>query len=184
MAVIADAELFGLLEKHGRAIIVSRFQEPVARIIMMRAEAAMLRELQGNLFESDLQRRVDFGHTFSVAMETDSSYSLSHGFAVALDMLISTSLAVRRGLCPRSLLDRMVTLYQHVELPLSQRTCSAERLHESLESVRKHRGGALNLVVPCDLGRTLFIQDVSKVELAETLGALADAHAQDDRPRL
>jgi 3-dehydroquinate synthase len=182
MAVVADAELFSLLEQHGGALTASRFQDPAAHGIMMKAEAAMLHELEDNLFETDLQRRVDFGHTFSVALETDSSYSLSHGFAVGLDMLISTCLAVGRGVCARSLLERLVTLYHCVGLPLSQHICSAERLHESLESVRKHRGGALNLVVPCEVGRTLFIQDVSRGELTDALGVLAEARAPDDRP--
>ena len=173
MAVIVDPDLFALVEEHGRSLLASRFQDPAAHIIMMRAEASMLRELQENLFETNLQRRVDFGHTFSVVLETDSAYTLSHGFAVGLDMLISTSIAVGRGLCTRSLLDRMLALYHQVELPVSQPICSAARLHESLASVRKHRGGALNLVVPRDLGSTLFIQDVSRDELEDAIDAIA-----------
>jgi 2-epi-5-epi-valiolone synthase len=186
MAVIADPILFGLVEQFGRVLLASRFQQPsaAALAIMMRAEASMLRELEGNLFETNLLRPVDFGHTFSVALETDSSYALLHGHAVGLDMLISTCLAVRRALCSETVLERMLAIYRQVELPLSQRICSAQRLHESLASVRKHRGGALNLVAPTDIGRPIFLQDVSIDELKDTLDFLADAQLRHDRSGL
>jgi len=183
MAMIADPVLFGLVEQHGAELIARRFQEPAAaaRAIMMRAEVAMLRELKGNLFETTLQRSVDYGHTFSVVLETDGAYALPHGHAVGLDMLISTCLAASRGLCPTTVLERLLAVYGQVGLPLSQEICSADRLIESLESVRKHRGGALNLVVPREIGRPMYLQEVGRDELQEALDTLAYAQMNHDR---
>ncbi len=177
MAMLADPLLFGLVEEFGKQLLATRFQEPraAADAIMMRAEAAMLHELEADLFESNLQRFVDYGHTFSVVLETDSAYTLPHGHAVGLDMLISTSLAVRRGLCSELVLERLLVLFNEVGLPVSQNICSAERLHKSLTLVRRHRGGALNLVVPKNIGHCVFLQDVSKEELTHALEILAAA---------
>lgn len=186
MAMIADPVLFTLIEQHGAELVARRFQEPAAaaRAVMMRAEVAMLHELQGNLFETSLQRSVDYGHTFSVALETDGAYGLPHGHAVGLDMLISTCVAVSRGLCPPTVLARMVTVYAQVGLPLSQEICSADRLVESLASVRQHRGGALNLVVPKEIGQPMYLQEVGRDELQNALDTLASAQTQHDRSRI
>ncbi len=180
MAVIADSLLFDLIESSAAGLMASKFQHPAAaaRSIMMRAEASMLRELKDNLFETDLKRAVDFGHSFSVAIETDSHYAIPHGHAVGLDMLISTCIAVARELCPRAVLDRLLAIFRTVDLPLSQAVCSAERLHDSLGSVRAHRGGHLNLVIPEDIGRPVFVQEVSVEELADALAFLAAADAR------
>jgi 3-dehydroquinate synthetase len=186
MAMIADPVLFTLIELHGAELVACCFQEPAAaaRAIMMRAEAAMLRELKGNLFETTLQRSVDYGHTFSVVLETDSDYALPHGHAVGLDMLISTCVAVGRGLCPENVLERMLSVYEQVGLPVSQNICSAERLLESLNSVRRHRDGALNLVVPQAIGRPMYLQEIAQEELRDALHALADAQMTHDRSGL
>ena len=53
----------------------------------------MLEELQPNLFEEDLARKVDFGHTFSYGLETRHEAHLLHGEAVLLDILLSTVIA-------------------------------------------------------------------------------------------
>ena len=38
--------------------------------ILQRAISSMLEELEPNLFEENLARKVDFGHTFSYGLET------------------------------------------------------------------------------------------------------------------
>lgn len=179
MAVISDPVLFELVETYGSELLDSRFQSPasVAQSIMWRAEASMLRELKGNLFETTLQRLVDFGHTFSVAMEIDSGYQLPHGLAVGLDMLISTVIAVNRKICPKSVLERMLAIFKAVKLPLSQQICGAEELHASLAAIRSHRGGDLNLVIPRNIGQPVFVQEISMDELTRALSFLAEVES-------
>ena len=58
----------------------------------------MIEELQPNLFEEDLARKVDFGHTFSYGLETHFEDALLHGEAVLLDIVISTMIAKARNL--------------------------------------------------------------------------------------
>jgi 3-dehydroquinate synthase len=183
MAVITDPDLLCLVELHGAELLATRFQSPTlaAKAVMRRAETSMLREIEGNLFESNLKRLVDFGHTFSVAIESDCHYLMPHGHAVGLDMLISTGIAVGRGLCPLAVLDRMMRLYRILELPLTQRICSAERLLDALAAIRAHRGGALNLVVPRNIGQPIFLQDVSIEELQGALEFLTNADSSDGR---
>lgn len=174
MAVLRDPFLFELLEAYAPRLVASNFQKPhgAAHQIVVRAELAMMRELAPNLFESDLRRFVDFGHSFSPCLESISGYELHHGEAVALDMLLSASLAVRRGMCDASVVRRMAALYRIVGLPLSHRLCDEDVLVGSLRDIRIHRGGDLNLVVPTAIGSATFLQEVGEAEVAAALSDL------------
>ena len=114
---------------------------------------------------------VDFGHTFSPVLETASGYSLAHGEAVAIDMILSTTIAVNRGLCERETLDRLRSLLAAADLPLGHDVCCADLVMDCLDSARAHRGGELNLVVPLGLGTAGFIQEVDRHEIEEALDA-------------
>jgi 3-dehydroquinate synthase len=171
MAIVRDPFLFELLEAHTGKLLASHFQTPhrAAEQIVIRAELAMMNELQPNLYESDLQRFVDFGHSFSPALESASHFEINHGEAVAIDMMICTALAVRRGICDESVMRRLGGLYARSGLALTHGLCEAEFLTESLTDIRVHRGGALNLVVPTGIGSATFVQDVTAPEVAVAL---------------
>ncbi len=98
LAIIKDVELFELLETHGAQSIDLQFQDEHSNTILDRAICGMLEELQPNLFEEDLARKVDFGHTFSYGLETRHEADLLHGEAVLLDILVSTMIARARDL--------------------------------------------------------------------------------------
>lgn len=181
MAVIRDEVLLRAIEQHGRALLDSGFRNPqeVGRHIAERAEFLMADELAGNLYESDLARFVDFGHTFSPAIETASNYTIAHGEAVALDILLSTSIAAQRGVCSPRLFNRLVRTVADLSLPLVPTAMAdASQLAESLVAARQHRGGALNLVVPRAAGVPAFLHSVSIAELETALADLGRAAAQ------
>jgi 3-dehydroquinate synthase len=176
VALVLDGHLFRLLEEHVEEFFADPFEQTPAVVdIIVRAKARMMRELQRNLWEEDLRRFVDFGHTFSSKIESSSDYGVSHGIAVALDMGISTAVAVGRGLCDPAILERLRSLYRRVDLPLVHEACSLDVLLSSLAPMRLHRAGNLNLVVPTGVGSSTFLQDVSRHELARALRLIADA---------
>lgn len=171
MALVADPELFSLLEDFGAVLVESRFQSvpAVADEVLYRAEIAMLDELAPNLFESDLKRFSDFGHTFGPKLEMESDHSLVHGEAVALDMLVSVAIGIQQGLCDASLLARMLGVYRSVGLPVGNALLEPALLMVAVSEARAHRAGALNLVVPTSIGSAVFVQNIS---LAQVEGAL------------
>lgn len=180
MAMVRDANLFSTLEVYAARLLSNRFQySSIAREVLIRAEQLMINELKPNLFETELQRLPDFGHTFSPAIENASGWSINHGEAVGIDMLISTAVAVDRGLCPPATFERLRNLLHSVALPLTHEVCRPEVLISGMQAARQHRGGQLNLVVPLEIGKADFIQDVSVKELKNALsrigGKLNDA---------
>ena len=172
MALLRDPALLALLERHGAELLESRFAAPahIARQVTRRAELLMMEELAPNLFEENLARLVDFGHSFSPAIEMASNYQIPHGYAVALDMLLSLALA------SPDLLPRMTALFKTLGLPCwDARMPEGAALLHALADIRRHRGGSLNLVVLRRPGEPYFLRAVSQRDLARALERL-DAH--------
>lgn len=182
MALLRDSGLLTLLEQHGRDLFLSRFSKPsdVAKEVALRAELLMLEELTPNLFERDLARLVDFGHTFGPLIESSSGFEIPHGYAVGLDMLLSTALAVVLGIADSELLSRLTLLLQSVGVPVCDADMpGAEAFWKGLNEVRQHRGGLLNLVVVSGPGSPHFLQSVSQSELSSALAVLRNVTMAD-----
>jgi 3-dehydroquinate synthase len=170
MAMVGDADLVAVLEAHAGELVDNRFQNSaIAREVLIRAEILMMSELQPNLFEDELRRLPDFGHTFSPAIEAASCWSINHGEAVGMDMLISAGIAVRKGLCGTDVFDRLRNLLLAAGLPVTHEVCGPELLMKGLRAARQNRAGDLNLVVPVEVGKAKFIQDVDLADLSDVV---------------
>jgi 3-dehydroquinate synthase len=173
MAIVLDANLFATLETHLEEFLAQRFQgSPLARDVLVRSEVLMMQQIEPNLFESELQRLPDFGHTFSPAIEAVSGWTIQHGEAVAMDMLISTALAQCKGLCSPVTLERLRKLLSLAALPFTPEVCRPDVLMKSLRAARQHRAGNLNLVVPLEIGQADFIQEVCLEEIEHALALI------------
>lgn len=176
VAIVRDAVLFELLESSGPTVLESRFQSPrdAADEIIVRAQCAMMDDLEPNLYEDHLCRLVDFGHTFSPMIEAASGYSTPHGEAVAIDMLLAIAIAVGRQICDPSLFDRVASLYRDVSLPFGHPLVSVDLLSRALADTRRHRGNNDNFVVPVAIGSATFIQDIGTDELGAAIAYVND----------
>jgi 3-dehydroquinate synthetase len=161
LAVVADGDLFDLVEASARAMLDSGFRAPaeVVTAVVRRSVAGMLAELARNPYEvTDFRRKVDFGHTFSPWLETASQHTVLHGEAVALDIALSTELAADLGLITAAERERVLDLLRCSGLPLSWPATSVDGLWASLRSVVDHRNGDLHLVVPTAIGDCTFVE--------------------------
>ncbi len=169
MALVRDPGLFRLLEDNGRALLGSAFQSPpdIARDAVGRSIGLMLEELEPNGYEDrTLERLVDFGHTFSGAMEERSGFTLRHGHAVAVDMVLTGALGVELGLLAEPDWHRIVALYHRLHLPFLVPQCTPVVLAEAVRSTVAHRGGRLNLVIPTGIGDATFLRDAADLSPA------------------
>jgi 3-dehydroquinate synthetase/predicted NBD/HSP70 family sugar kinase len=169
MAIIKDAALFDLLERQGPQLVETRFQDATGGIVVRRAIRAMLDELEPNLWELQLERVVDFGHSFSGRIEMDALPALLHGEAVAIDMALSTVLAYHRGFVTSEQRDRVLALLVSLGLPIDDPLCEAPRLWQALEETTRHRDGLQRLPLPGGIGRARFVSDVSYDEVEEAV---------------
>ena len=173
LAIVRDPALFETCRVHGSQMVASRFLEPavIAQAAILDATEGILRELAGDPFEDVHERILDFGHTFSPGIEVQSNYTVRHGEAVGLDILLSACISEGRGLCS-GLVQQLVTMFRSVGLPTHLASVPAMELWESLADIRAHRDGRLNLVLPEGRGRTRFVQSVDLPEIARGLSEL------------
>jgi 3-dehydroquinate synthetase len=175
IAIVKDAELFGVLERGIEELVDGCLISLDGDAIIARAVSAMLEELERNLWEHELCRIVDFGHTISPRLEMNGDPTLLHGEAVAVDMAWSSVLAFRRGLLTERDLHRIIRLLIRAGLPLNHPFCAPDSLWAALEETTKHRNGCQHLPLPTGIGQAVFVEDATRDELAraeETLKTL------------
>jgi 3-dehydroquinate synthase len=160
IGLVRDPALFSLVANNPADLVETRLQSSGGRRIIELAVRAMLDELKPNLFENrSYKRLVDFGHTFSPALEASYGFQLSHGAAVAIDVAFSAAIAAESGLLSERDYDAIVSLFSAVGLPVYLPRLSLALCREALLDAARHRGGAVNLVVPTGVGRATFVED-------------------------
>lgn len=165
LAIIKDAELFALLEDFGPQSVAAQFHDAPGSVILDRAISGMIEELAPNLYEENLSRKVDFGHTFSYGLETRHETHLLHGEAVLLDILASSLIALQRGLLSHDEVERIFGLVHqlgiHLDLSLLDPALMWDNLLERIE----HRNGYQRVPMPNGIGRCIFLNDIRREEI-------------------
>lgn len=167
MAVIKDWNLFLLLENHGKKLIASKFQSSdESHEVIHRSIQGMIEELEPNLWESDMRRLVNFGHSFAPMIEMAALPELSHGEAVALDVLFSSILSAERDLMPWAEVERIYKTMKDLGLiTFHNLFLDQSILQEGLADTIRHRNGNQELPLPVSIGRAIFINDLSHAEI-------------------
>jgi 3-dehydroquinate synthase len=173
LAIIKDFELLALLEEHGRESIDAQFQNEMGNVILDRAISGMLEELEPNLYEDDLARKVDFGHTFSYGLEIYNGSDLLHGEAVLLDIIVSLMIARERGLVTNMEIERVFRLIDDLGIIPNLSVLDPDVLWESLEERTCHRNGVQRVPMPNGLGKCVFLNDIEMNEIQAACQALA-----------
>ncbi len=172
LAVIKDIALFEELERHGADSIATCFQHADGGRILDHAISGMLEELQPNLFEDELARNVDFGHTFSYGLETRHEDRLLHGEAVLLDIAVSVLIARGRKLLDAGEVERVFALIAALGIVLDTTVLDTDLMWHSLLDRVEHRNGWQRVPLPDGLGRCVFVNDISPAEIAASIESL------------
>ena len=154
--VIADRDLFGILERSGPLQAAGRRalrEKMIARCAAVKARVVSRdeRETRG------LREILNFGHTWGHAIETFTRYrAYSHGEAVALGMRAAGAMALHLGLWTRTDQDRLTGLLRRAGLPLRLKDgLPRKRMAEILSRDKKNRSGLLRFVLPRRLGKVI-----------------------------
>ncbi|MCZ2121313.1 MAG: sedoheptulose 7-phosphate cyclase [Anaerolineales bacterium] len=174
MGIIKDAGLFQLLETYGSQSVAAQFQNEAGDLILNSAIENMLEELEPNLFEEDLMRKVDFGHTFSYGLETRYEANLLHGEAVLLDIVVSSLIAEARGLISSEDISRIFQLVDELGINLNTALLDPQTLWNSLEERTYHRDGLQRVPMPLGLGGCNFVNDIQQNEISSAIKNLQD----------
>ncbi|MET9491148.1 sedoheptulose 7-phosphate cyclase [Nocardia sp. NPDC006630] len=178
IALIKDVGLFHTIEQRWSSAHDFATNTAVAGPVIDAAISAILEELEGNLFENNLARAADFGHTFSPSFELAAQPILYHGEAVAIDIALSCLIARERGLFHDQCFDRVADLMTRIGLPLHHECITEDLLAAGLEDSVRHRDGAQNIPLPTGIGDAEFAQDIALKEVVAAADSLRSMSQQ------
>jgi 3-dehydroquinate synthetase len=168
LAVIKDINLFEDLERNGSECIETKFQNSYGDRILDASISGMLEELEPNLYEDNLERSVDFGHTFSLVLEMYNVDNMLHGEAVAIDVAFSTVLANVHSILSLKEQNRILALIKNLNLPYFHKSLIPKHLWECLIERTHHRDGLQRVPLPNSIGNCVFVNDITHEEIVQT----------------
>ncbi len=148
---IADSNYFHQL-RTSRAAIFAR--EPNALEVLVRRSVEIKANVVG-LDEKEVGKRavLNFGHTVGHAIEAVSDFSIEHGRAVAIGMVIESRLGERLAITRPGTADTLTAAFTGfglpVTLPLGQ---SADKILAAMRRDKKNRSGSIRFSTIESLG--------------------------------
>ena len=141
-AVLRDKALFETLQKREHDV-----PQVIETCVRHKADIVARDER-----DTGLRRLLNLGHTFGHAVESHSKYTLLHGEAVSVGMVMICRAACSRGLFSKTDCEAVESLLKAYALP-TETDYTADELYNTLLLDKKFSGGRLHLIVPREIGR-------------------------------
>jgi 2-epi-5-epi-valiolone synthase len=172
-----DTGLFRMLDAGAPAFASTRLRDSNGFKILARAIDVMLDQLQPNIYEGDLSRPLDLGHTFSQPLEMSGDGTrVRHGEAVAFDLNLSAIISARRGVLSADELRRLADLTRRLGLSTTVPDIDPQVIWESLTERTQHRAGEQRTPLPRRIGECMFVNDLTRREICDAFEQLRDNH--------
>ncbi|MEV7713356.1 sedoheptulose 7-phosphate cyclase [Streptomyces sp. NPDC088270] len=168
LAVGCSHRLLEDLRTHGPDGLATKFQGS-ALVLLDRAVAIMVDELGVDLYENDLERVLDLGHTFSTVIESTEPACHSHGEAVAIDVVLTLMISAGRGLISFDDVAAILRLAMALGLPVSPPSEVDGLLWQSVEERSQHRDGQQRFPLIASVGEVHFVGDLMPEEVNSAL---------------
>lgn len=163
VALIKDGGFFDWLEQHAPAL--EKFQEQSMQKSIVWCAKLHLRHITttGDPFERGSARPLDFGHWAAHKLEDLTNYTIRHGEAVALGILLDAIYSSLMGYIDRESTFRIRALIQHLGFnPIFEflNGIEANQLLEGLEEFREHLGGKLTVTLLRGIGEGFEVHEI------------------------
>jgi 3-dehydroquinate synthase len=177
---ILDAAYFEWVEDGARRLLdldMAALEQLISRSVQLKA--AVVRD---DPFEQGRRAILNFGHTVGHAIELDADFSLPHGFAVAMGMVVEAAAGELCGVTERGTSGRLADALRSCDLPVKPQVASRERLTAAMRLDKKARGGTPRLALLERIGNcaTTRAGDWTHEVPAPTLAAALDSAADHD----
>jgi 3-dehydroquinate synthase len=172
--VVADADYFDRIRAAMPELLegnAERMLDLVTRSVELKA--AVVRD---DAREHGRRKTLNFGHTLGHAVELVSGFSLLHGQAVAIGMVLEARLAERLGVAARGTSDEIERVVRAAGLPaVRPPMLDADAILAATRHDKKARGGSVAYALPARIGvmagqDTGWAIDVDDALVREVLG--------------
>ena len=125
-------------------------QEIISRCIAFKG-----RVVEEDPLDNGIRRTLNLGHTVGHAIEKCANFTISHGHAVAIGMVVMAKAAEKLGWCSEPCAAGIAEVLRQYDLPVST-DFSAAQLAAAAASDKKRRGGDISIVVPEAIGHCVM----------------------------
>lgn len=152
--VIKDPKLFTFIEENYEKILKLEGKE-IAHIIKTSVK------IKNGIVKRDEKEKgermiLNYGHTYGHAIERISNYTLLHGYAISLGMVIANKLAVKKDMLKYEDAKRIRTLLKKVGLPT---VMVKKPTYNDILSDKKKIGNTINFILPTKIGSVKIIKE-------------------------
>jgi shikimate kinase / 3-dehydroquinate synthase len=145
-AIIGDKELFYALNNN------LDINEIIERALRVKADIVFLDPKERNI-----RAHLNLGHTFAHAIEKVSNFEIKHGTAVAMGLVLATSLAKRLGILEEDFLPDLINLLHAHGLPSKVPAhFKASVLIDAMKHDKKRDTKGLKFILPKKLGEVVI----------------------------
>ncbi|MDX1389410.1 MAG: 3-dehydroquinate synthase family protein, partial [Acidobacteriota bacterium] len=166
-AAIADSKFLSWLERSTDLLLERNsgaLEHAIGRCLAIKGKVVSRDER-----ETGRRAVLNFGHTLAHAIETASAYSIRHGHAVAIGMVIEADLAAATAGFPTRHARRIERLLEAFGLPVAwPEGIDPDRVVEATRRDKKARAGRARYALPERIGRMRSGDEVT-VELDEEI---------------
>ncbi len=124
------------------------------------------RMVEEDEFDNGVRMFLNLGHTVGHAIEKKSHFSVTHGKAVAIGMVIASRLSEKLGFCNAELTKTILSYLQAYGLP-TELPYTADELIEYMLADKKRKGNTLRLILPKAMGDCISFE--TSVDTLHTL---------------
>lgn len=115
-ALIANSNLFATLQAHTSE---SLRNSPDILVNLVRESAKIkLKIVEQDVTEKHIRKLLNFGHTIGHAVELLEDFSISHGQAVAIGMVVEAYISVKKGILSPSALNDIISFFYQYDISL------------------------------------------------------------------
>lgn len=171
--VIADESYFEFLNDAGHRLAAGaggiRDVSVLGRVIeeSVRIKAGVVRADER---EKGARKTLNFGHTVGHAIELLSGFTMRHGEAVAVGMVLEARAGERAGITHAGTVSRIATALERAGLPTERPAGpSPERIMDVMRGDKKARSGAAEYAIPTRIGMMAAAESGYAVRLPDAL---------------
>ncbi len=169
--IIDDPELFSSLEIETEAIRtrdINFLEEIITRSCRIKKGIIEIDEM-----EKGVRRILNYGHTIGHAIEAESRYSISHGEAVSMGMVVSAAISERLKYLPSEDRERIVSLISAIGLPnYIPKALTPDGILSRMKMDKKKEGDTIYFILLKGIGIPFVNDGVPEELIRETIEEL------------
>ncbi len=152
--LIADAAYFDYLESHSTDVL--QVESAVMEQVIYDSCRIKAQIVEEDEKETGKRRLLNFGHTIGHALENLSHYSMSHGEAVAIGILVESYIAVQMGYLSAGSFERILHIFKMYGFTLRlPQHYVAEAVYAAMRMDKKSIQGTPRFVLLAEIGSPL-----------------------------